>query len=117
MSDKSPEDFLGLLSVVGKNSYQSNKVNKGVVSVGSPRTLKDSGYNNYIKARVDKLRDLYEKLEPEYTYQWILPEGETDGRKAVKTEFIVGEAISPFDLEDFEDIMPKQSDFVKKYRD
>ena len=34
------------------------------------------------------------------------------GRKAIKIEFIVGEDISPFDLPDFETVMPRPEDYV-----
>jgi hypothetical protein len=72
-----------------------------------------SKLNQYMKDRVNKLRELYSKHEPEYEYEWILPEGETDGRKSIKTEIIVGEDISPFDLEDFEELMPSIEDYIE----
>lgn len=98
-----------------KNEYQSNKVNKGVISIGSNKTLRESGHTEYKKARTDKLRELYEKYEPKFEYYWKLPTGETDGRKSVKTERIIGEDISPFDLPNFEELMPKKEDYLDRY--
>jgi len=72
-----------------------------------------SKLNQYMKDRVDKLRELYSNCEPDYEYEWILPEGETDGRKSIKTEIIVGEDISPFDLENFEEVMPSIEDYIE----
>ena len=61
--------------------------------------------------RVNKLRELYDQYTPERTYKWVMPKGETDGRKAKRYEIIVGEDISPFDLPDFEEMMPKPEDY------
>ena len=69
--------------------------------------------SNYISARVEKLRELYDKYTPERTYLWVMPPGETDGRKALRVEKLVGEDISPFDLPDFEEQMPKIEDYME----
>jgi|TARA_R110000765_G_scaffold425379_2_gene538219 hypothetical protein len=98
-----------------KDEYQSNKANKGVVSIGSNKTLRESGHPEYKKARIDKLRELYEKCEPKFEYYSKLPAGETDGRKSVRTERIIGEDISPFDLPNFEELMPKKEDYLDRY--
>lgn len=115
MSYNFQEDASINLSTKRKNEYQSDKINKGVVSIGSNKSLKDSGYPAYKEARINKLRELYEKCEPTYEYHWKLPAGETDGRKSVRTEKIIGEDISPFDLPNFEELMPKKEDYLDRY--
>ena len=45
----------------------------------------------------------------------MLPKGETDGRKSIVVEEIIGKDISPFDLPDFREQMPKASDYIQKY--
>ena len=109
------EDASMHLPAKRKDEYQSNKVNKGIVSVGSNKTLKESGHPEYKKARINKLRELYEKCEPKYEYCWELPAGETDGRRSVRTEKIIGKDISPFDLPNFEELMPKKEDYLDRY--
>ena len=117
MSQGHYEDNEYHLRVSSRSSYQSKKVNKGIVLAGSKRTLKESGHPEYMEARVNKLRELYEQCEPEYEYYYELPAGENDGRKAVRMERIIGEDISPFDLANFEDIMPKKEDYLDRYLD
>ena len=80
-----------------------------------PTTSRPSGSTmvNYMAARVEKLRELYDKYTPERTYLWVMPPGETDGRKALRVEQLVGEDISPFDLPDFEEQMPKIEDYIE----
>jgi hypothetical protein len=107
----------GLRKTMSLDSFQSKGVNKGVVSAGSPKTLAECGFDDYKKARVQKLRELYSELEPEFEYEYKLPAGETDGRKCVKTEMNSAEALSPFDLENFEELMPDWKDYVTKYRE
>ena len=87
--------------------------NKDVASaVSSPRKIEEIEYR---QARVEKLRELYEEHKPEIKKTWVLPKGETDGRKSIVVEEIIGEDISPFDLPDFEKQMPKASDYIQKY--
>jgi len=95
--------------------FNSTNTNKGIISAGSARTLSECGFSEYRQARVDKLRELYEKHKPEIKKTWKLPKGETDGRKAIVEEEIIGEDISPFDLPDFEEQMPNWEDYVDKY--
>jgi len=116
MSNQIDPDLKGLrtLSLV---SYQLNRPNKGVVSIGSARTLKDCGFEQYKQARVDKLRELYAECEPDIEYYYELPEGETDGRKSIRMERIIGEDISPFDLPDFEELMPNWEEYVDEYKE
>ena len=116
MSKQIDPDLKGL-TTLSLSSYQINRPNKGIISIGSARTLKECGFEDYKKARVEKLRELYSKLEPDYEYYYELPEGETDGRKAVRMEKIIGEDISPFDLPDFEDLMPNWEDYVDEYQE
>ena len=78
MSHNFQEEMAVHLSVRNRRDYQSDKVNKGIVSLGSNRTLKDSGHPEYMEARVNKLRELYEQCEPEYEYYYELPEGGVD---------------------------------------
>mgnify|MGYP003625187017 CR=1 FL=1 len=99
------------------SSFQSKSVNKGVVSLGSVKGLAECGFNDYKQARVERLRELYSEMEPNYKYKYLLPAGETDGRKCIKTETNSAEALSPFDLENFEELMPDWKDYVNKYRD
>jgi pyrrolidone-carboxylate peptidase len=70
--------------------------------------------SKFISDRVEKLTELYEKHKPEIKRTWVLPMGETDGRKSIIVEEIVGEDISPFDLPDFKDQMPKLIDYIKE---
>mgnify|MGYP003652332115 CR=1 FL=1 len=67
--------------------------------------------DQFFSDRVEKLKKLYEECVPETRRKWVLPAGETDGRKAIVEEEIIGEDISPFDLPDFEEQMPKMEDY------
>ena len=66
----------------------------------------------YMQDRVDKLRELYEKHSPNTTFEMVMPAGETDGRKAMRIEKVIGEDVSPFDLPDFNEQMPKIEDYI-----
>ena len=70
------------------------------------------GSEEYMSARAEKLRELYEKMEPEYervcTYKHP-----TDGRKDKHELYEVKEGVSPFELSDFEERMPKIWDYIK----
>ena len=89
--------------VVDQESYKPSK--KGQFR-SRPTEL-----GQFMTDRVNKLRELYEAHTPQRTYKWVLPKGETDGRKAIKVETIMGDDVSPFDLPDFEKIMPKPEDY------
>lgn len=65
----------------------------------------------YMQDRVDKLRELYEKHSPNTTFEMVMPAGETDGRKAMRIEKVIGEDVSPFDLPDFDKQMPNIEDY------
>jgi len=92
------------IQVVDKELY---KKTKGHASRSRPK-----GTSRFMEDRVEKLRQLYEQCQPEVTHKWVLPKGVTDGRKAIRVELIVGEDISPFDLPDFETVMPRPEDYV-----
>ena len=93
----------------------TTNTNKNVWAIGAASTLSECGFSEYKQARVEKLRELYERHRPEIKKTWVLPEGETDGRKSIIVEEIVGKDISPFDLPDFEEQMPNWEDYVDKY--
>lgn len=102
-----------LLDTMQSYLYKADtNTNKNVTRVGSDsKRLHEAEYR---QARVEKLKELYEQCVPEVEHKWILPKGVTDGRKAIKIEFIVGEDISPFDLPDFKDQMPSLIDYIKE---
>ena len=107
MENKYTRQMLKAFDTLPKSSYLlSNTTNK---SVSSP------DFNGYRRARVEKLRELYEKHTPKIVNKWVLPKGETDGRKAKRVETIIGEDISPFDLPDFEEQMPNWEDYINKH--
>lgn len=87
--------------------------NKNVASEGS--NTRKTEQIEYRQARVERLRELYEEHKPEIKKTWVLPKGETDGRKSIIIEEIIGKDISPFDLPDFNEQMPKSSDYIQKY--
>ena len=89
--------------VVPKGNYGANKASQ---FRSRPKPLEQ-----FMTDRVNKLKELYETHTPKRTYKWVMPKGETDGRKAKRIETIVGEDISPFDLPDFEEMMPKPEDY------
>ena len=88
---------------VSNNKYATVKIN-------------DATYVQFRRDRVNKLRELYEQCEPEIERQWVLPKGVTDGRKAIVVEKIIGEDISPFDLPEFNTVMPHYIDYVEEHK-
>jgi hypothetical protein len=108
--------MLQVFDLLPTHLYQGDtNTNKHVTSIGSSKTLTECGFSEYRQARVEKLRELYEQHRPEIKKTWVLPKGETDGRKSIIVEEIIGEDISPFDLPDFEEQMPNWKDYVDKY--
>jgi|TARA_B100001778_G_C18591526_1_gene632524 hypothetical protein len=95
---------VGMLSLLSQQKRQRGRF--------AGKRVSSEVYDKYINDRVEKLRELYEKHEPDYEYYYQLPEGETDGRKAIRMELIIGEDISPFDLPDFEQIMPSIDNYI-----
>ena len=79
------------------------------------KSLSEEEYQSYRAARVEKLRQLYEENPVEIKKKWVLPKGETDGRKAQVVEEVIGEDFSPFDMPDFEEQMPDWTDYINKY--
>ena len=111
-------DNLPIIGVSRKKDYQSNQINIGMISELGVKSRKEAGYDEYMLARAEVLRKLYEELQPdEYTYEWVLPDGETDGRKAVKVPIENLEIVSPFDLPDLEELMPPREEYVRKFVD
>lgn len=111
-------DNLPIIGLSSKRDYQSSQINIGMISELGVNTRREAGYDEYMWARAEVLRNLYEELEPEeYTYEWILPEGETDGRKASKIPIENLEIVSPFDLPELEDLMPERKEYVRKFRE
>jgi len=96
---------VGILDITAHQIRNNNKVSSRVSSDAMAKFIND---------RVEKLRELYEKHKPEIKRIWVLPRGETDGRKSIVMEEIIGEDISPFDLPDFEDCMPQLIDYIEK---
>tara|TARA_B100000809_G_scaffold243567_1_gene268678 strand:+ start:517 stop:846 length:330 start_codon:yes stop_codon:yes gene_type:complete len=108
--------MLKIFDLSSEYIHRGTNNNTKLCLVGSSRTLAESGYGEYMQARVEKLRELYEKHKPEIKKTWVLPKGETDGRKSIVVEEIIGEDISPFDLPDFEEQMPKWENYINKYK-
>mgnify|MGYP003655569771 FL=1 len=75
-----------------------------------PKTQKHIGrmkkFSDYRGRRVKKLKELYEEMEPEYhrICTYVDP---VDGRRNAHELWEIEEAISPFDLPNFEELMPK----------
>lgn len=99
---RNKEALYVLLEVVGKEEYQHRKQVANKISQQETK---------YRQARVEKLKELYKEYQPEIKKTWVLPPGETDGRKSIIVEEIIGQDISPFDLPDFEDQMPSREDY------
>ena len=102
-------DNLDFYSVGMVNLLSQQKRHRGKFA---GKRVSSESYEKYMSDRVEKLRELYEKYEPDYEYYYQLPKGETDGRKSVRMERIIGEDISPFDLPDFEQIMPSIDNYI-----
>jgi hypothetical protein len=66
-------------------------------------------FEAYRKKRAEKLKELYEKLEPEYKMKTVYIY-KTDQRRNITELWETKEAVSPFDLPDFEELMPKIDD-------
>jgi len=90
-------------------------VNRGIGAAGVSKTLSEEEYQSYRAARVERLRQLYEENPVEIKKTYVLPKGETDGRKSYIVEELVGEDFSPFDMPDFEEQMPDWTDYINKY--
>jgi len=117
MHSRHTREMLKIFDLSSAYIHRGTNNNTKLCSVGSARTLGEAGYDDYRQARVEKLTELYEKHKPEIKKTWVLPKGETDGRKSIIVEEIIGEDISPFDLSDFEEQMPKWEDYIDKYRE
>lgn len=97
---------------LNKKDYASDK-NKSY-GRGRPNSKVSPEEEKYRKARAEVLRKLYEENKPELEYIWVLPVGETDGRKSHKEELLGNDEFSPFDIPDLESMMPNREDFYGK---
>jgi len=96
--------------------HTKRKRGKGV------RTLKNRAYRpddknvrKYLNDRVKKLKELYEKHEPpfEIVTDYEDPRVSSNGRHSYgMVEMNLEEGISPFDLDDFEEQMPRMGDYM-----
>ena len=80
----------------------------------------DKGVRQYIKDRVKKLTELYEKNEPpfEIVTDYDDPRVGSTGRCSYgMVEMNLEEGVSPFELEDFDKQMPKLIDYLGEYDD
>lgn len=106
MDNRNNLEMKQLTTVVNIDDYKRKK--------SHPVRVRSDNMDRFMKDRVAKLRELYEEHTPEVQRKWVMPKGETDGRKAIVIEVILGEDVSPFDLPDFEDIMPKPTDYNER---
>ena len=108
------ENYHSQLSALflNKKDYTDSK-NKSY-GRGRPNSKVSAEEERYRKARADVLRKLYEENEPNLEYVWILPAGETDGRKSHKEQILEGNEFSPFNIPNLEDMMPNKEDFYGK---
>tara|TARA_Y100000310_G_scaffold65019_1_gene60546 strand:- start:4710 stop:5033 length:324 start_codon:yes stop_codon:yes gene_type:complete len=75
-----------------------------------------SEFSDYRWQRVEKLRELYEEMEPEY-HRICTYVDHVDGRRNAHELWEVEEGISPFDLPNFEELMPDITEFDKNEPD
>ena len=91
------------------------------------RTLKNRAYRpddkvvrKYLQERVKKLTELYDKYEPpfEMVTDYEDPRISSNGKCSYgMVEMNLEEGISPFELEDFNDQMPKLGDYLEEVED
>lgn len=80
----------------------------------SPRTKE---LNEYMQSRADKLRELYATCQQQFQIELVkVYKNGNDKRQFTYQETYVGNPVSPFDLPDFHDIMPKAGDRKRKLR-
>ena len=75
-----------------------------------------SEFSDYRWQRVEKLKELYEEMEPEY-HRICTYTDPVDGRRNKHELWEIEEAISPFDLPNFEELMPDITEFDKNEPD
>ena len=114
MENKYTRNMLKQFETLPSHLYKG-AVYRGIGSAGVSKSLSEEEYQSYRAARVEKLRQLYEENPVEIKKKWVLPKGETDGRKAQVVEEVIGEDFSPFDMPDFEEQMPDWTDYINKY--
>ena len=110
--------MIEVFKTLPRHLYQAeSNTNKNVGSIGVSKSLSQSDYQSYRTARVEKLRQLYEENPVEIKKTWVLPVGETDGRKSIIEEKIISKDFSPFDMPDFEKQMPNWKNYINEYGD
>ena len=75
----------------------------------------DKNVRKYLSDRVKKLAELYDKYEPpfEMVTDYEDPRVSSNGRHSYgMVEMNLEEGISPFDLDDFEEQMPRMGDYM-----
>ena len=75
----------------------------------------DKGIRKYLEDRVKKLTELYDKHEPpfEVVKDYDDPRVGSSGRRSYGiVEMNLEEGVSPFELEDFDEQMPKLIDYL-----
>jgi|TARA_R110000824_G_scaffold170827_1_gene348281 molecular chaperone GrpE (heat shock protein) len=80
----------------------------------------DKSIRKYIEDRVKKLIELYDKYEPpfEMVTDYDDPRVSSNGRHSYgMVEMNLEEGVSPFELEDFNDQMPKLIDYLEGVED
>ena len=118
MDNKHTRQMIEVFKTLPRHLYQADSnTNKNVGSIGVSKSLSQSDYQSYRTARVEKLRQLYEENPVEIKKTWVLPTGETDGRKSIVEEEIISNDFSPFDMPDFEEQMPNWKDYINEYGD
>ena len=78
----------------------------------------DEGIRKYLSDRVKKLTELYDKHEPpfEMVMDYDDPRVGATGRRSYgMVEMNLEEGVSPFELEDFNDQMPKLIDYLEGF--
>ena len=80
----------------------------------------DKDIRKYLEDRVKKLTELYEKHEPpfEIVKDYDDPRVGPTGRCSYSmVEMNLEEGVSPFELEDFDEQMPKLIDYLERFED
>ena len=73
--------------------------------------------DEYMQSRADKLRELYETCQEQFEIELVkVYRDGNDRRQFTYQETYIGNPVSPFDLPDFHDIMPKVEDRKRKLR-
>ena len=93
------------------------KYKQDIIGASKSYKTRVSYLQPFFDKRVEVLRSLYEKYTPRFYKEWVLPEGETDGRKAVPVERYIDPPVSPFDVSEFNEVMPSIEDYIDVIED